>query len=48
MAKITDPDLLTYLVNGSPSTQNIQINTSTKTIKLVAGGNLVALDGVTG
>jgi hypothetical protein len=46
--KILDPDLLTYLVDGSPTTQNIQINTSAKTIKLVAGGSLVAVDGVTG
>lgn len=48
MAKILDPDLLTYLVDGSPTTQNIQINTTTKRIKLVAGGSLVAIDGLTG
>jgi hypothetical protein len=48
MAKLLDPDLLTYLVNGSPTTQNIQINTTTKTIKLVSGGNLIAKDGLTG
>ncbi len=46
--KILDQDNLTYLVDGSPTTQNIQINTSTKRIKLVAGGSLVAIDGVTG
>lgn len=48
MAKILDPDLLTYLVDGSPTTENIQIDTATKRIKLVAGGSLVAIDGVTG
>lgn len=48
MAKILDPDLLTYLVDGTPTTQNIQINTTTKTIKLVASGSLVAIDGLTG
>lgn len=47
MAKILDPDSLTYLVNGSPTTQNLRINTSTKRIRLVAGGSLVAADGVT-
>lgn len=48
MSKILDPDDLSYIVNGSPSGQNIQINTTNKTIKLVEGGNLVAKDGVTG
>jgi len=48
MAKILDPDLLTYLVDGAPTTENIQINTTTKRIKLVAGGSLVAIDGLTG
>lgn len=48
MAKITDPDLLTYIVNGSPTTENIRISTTAKTIQLVAGGSLVAKDGVTG
>lgn len=48
MAKILDPDQLTYIVNGSPVAQNIRINTTDKTIQLVAGGNLVAKDGVTG
>jgi hypothetical protein len=48
MAKILDPDYLTYIVNGSPTTQNIRINTTAKTIQLVAGGSLVAKDGVTG
>lgn len=48
MAKILDPDLLTYIVNGSPTTENLRINTTAKTIQLVAGGSLVAKDGVTG
>lgn len=48
MAKILDLDLLTYIVDGSPTTENVQINTTTRTIKLVAGGNLIAKDGVTG
>lgn len=48
MAKILDPDSLTYIVDGSPSTQNVRFNTSAKTIQLVAGGSLVAKDGVTG
>lgn len=46
MAKILDPDLLTYSVNSA--TNNIRFNTTAKTIQLVAGGNLVAKDGVTG
>lgn len=48
MAKILDPDLLTYIVNGSPASENVVINTTTKTIRLVAGGSLIAKDGVTG
>jgi hypothetical protein len=48
MAKIIDPDNLTYLVDGSPTTQNLRFNTTTKKIQLVAGGSLVAKDGVTG
>jgi hypothetical protein len=48
MTKILDPDLLTYIVDGSPTTQNLRFNTTTKKIRLVAGGNLVAIDGVTG
>ena len=48
MAKIIDPDDLTYIVNGSPTSENIQIDTTGKTIRLVAGGNLVAQDGITG
>lgn len=48
MAKILDPDDLTYIVNGSPSTQNLRFDTTAKTVQLVAGGSLVAKDGVTG
>jgi len=48
MAKIIDPDLLTYIVDGSPTTQNLRFDTANKTIELVAGGSLVAKDGVTG
>lgn len=46
MAKITDPDLLTYSVNSA--TNNLRFDTVNKTIELVAGGDLVAADGVTG
>jgi hypothetical protein len=48
MPKILDPDQLTYIVNGSPTTQNVRFDTTNRTIELVAGGNLVAKDGVTG
>jgi hypothetical protein len=48
MSKILDPDLLTYIVDGSPVAQNLRFNTTNKTIQLVAGGSLVAKDGVTG
>lgn len=46
MAKITDPDDLTYSVNSA--TNMLRIDTTAKTIQLVAGGALVAADGVTG
>lgn len=46
MAKITDPDSLTYSVNSA--TNMLRIDTTAKTIQLVAGGALVAADGVTG
>ncbi len=46
MAKIIDPDLLTYSVNSA--TNNLRFDTANKTIQLVAGGSLVAKDGVTG
>ena len=48
MAKILDPDLLTFIVNGSPTSENVVIDTTGKTIRLVAGGSLIAKDGVTG
>ena len=46
MAKITDPDSLTYSVNSA--TNMLRIDTTAKTLQLVAGGALVAKDGVTG
>lgn len=46
MAKILDPDLLTYSVNSA--TNNLRFDTTAKTIELVAGGSLVEIDGVTG
>ena len=46
MAKILDPDNLTYSVNSA--TNNVRFDTTAKTIQLVAGGSLVAKDGVTG
>jgi len=45
MAKILDPDDLTYIVNGSPSTQNLRFDTTAKTVELVAGASLVARVG---
>src|SRR5574343_172280 len=44
--KILDPDNLTYSVNSA--TNNLRFDTTNKTIQLVAGGSLVAADGVTG
>lgn len=46
MTKLTDPDDLTYSVNSA--TNMLRFNTTAKTIQLVAGGALVAADGVTG
>lgn len=46
MAKILDPDLLTYSVDSA--TNNLRFDTANKTIELVPGGSLVAVDGVTG
>jgi hypothetical protein len=46
MAKILDPDTLTYSVNSA--TNMLRFDTTAKTIQLVAGGALVAKDGVTG
>ncbi len=46
MAKLIDPDSLTYSVNSA--TNMLRFDTAAKTIQLVAGGALVAKDGVTG
>ncbi len=46
MAKIIDPDNLTYSVNSA--TNMLRFDTAAKTIQLVAGGALIAKDGVTG
>lgn len=46
MTKIVDPDSLTYSVNSAANM--LRIDTTAKTIQLVAGGALVAADGVTG
>jgi hypothetical protein len=46
MAKITDPDDLTYSVNGA--TGILRFNTTDKTIELVEGGAFTFFDGVTG
>jgi len=46
MSKIIDPDLLTYSVNSA--TNNLRFDTTNKTIELVVGSSLVAIDGVTG
>lgn len=48
MAKILDPDLLTYIVNGSPVNEHLQFNTTTKKIKINPYGALSAIDGVSG
>lgn len=48
MAKLLDLDLLTYVVDGTPVSENMRINTTAKTIQLVAGGSLIAADGITG
>lgn len=46
MPKIIDPDQLTYSVNSAINM--LRFDTTAKTIQLVAGGALVAKDGVTG
>lgn len=46
MAKLLDPDALTYSVNSA--TNMLRFDTTAKTIQLVEGGALVAKDGVTG
>jgi len=40
MAKIVDPDDLTAVVNGSQTTEEVEIQTATKTITLHVAGNL--------
>jgi len=40
MPKITDPDMLSLIVNGTATTEEVEINTGTKTIKLNILGNL--------
>src|SRR5574337_2099192 len=49
MAKIIDPDnLTTYIVDGSPTTEILRFNTTTRRIQLVEGGAFTFADGVTG
>jgi hypothetical protein len=53
MSKIIDPDQLSVKVNGTATTEEIEINTGTKTLKLLVNGNLNDLSpgktsGVTG
>jgi hypothetical protein len=48
MAKILDPDLLSYSVDGTPTTEILRFNTTTKKIRLVEGGAFTFKDGVTG
>lgn len=40
MAKLTDPDSLSIIVNGAATTEEISINTGAKTIELRVAGNL--------
>lgn len=40
MAKIVDPDDLTVVVNGAQTTEEVEIQTATKTISLHVAGNL--------
>ncbi len=47
MALITDPDLLADSTDGSPTTNEVYINTSAKTIKLNAATGDLSSDGVT-
>ena len=46
MAKITDPDLLTYSVDSA--TNILRFDTTNKTVELVEGGAFTFFDGVTG
>lgn len=54
MAKLTDPDSLTVLVNGTATTQEVEIQTGTKTVELNPGSTNLdddapgATSGVTG
>jgi len=48
MAKIIDLDLLTYIVNGTPTTEILRFDTTAQTIELVEGGAFTFSDGVTG
>lgn len=40
MSKIVDPDSLTVIIDGSPTTQEVSIDTGAKTIELRVAGNL--------
>ena len=40
MSKIVDPDSLSLNVNGSPTTEEVFIDTDTKTVQLRVAGNL--------
>jgi hypothetical protein len=40
MAKIVDPDSLSIIVNGSPTTEEVSVDTDAKTIQLRIAGNL--------
>lgn len=46
--KIIDPDNLTYIVDGTPTTEILRFNTTTRRIRLVEGGAFTFKDGVTG
>lgn len=40
MAKLVDPDSLSLIIDGSPTTEEVSINTTNKTIQLLVAGNL--------
>ncbi|OGE28864.1 hypothetical protein A2867_02875 [Candidatus Daviesbacteria bacterium RIFCSPHIGHO2_01_FULL_40_11] len=40
MAKIVDPDSLSLIIDGSPTTEEVSINTTTKKVQLLVAGNL--------
>lgn len=48
MAKILDPDLLTYSVNGATGNLRFDTTTNPPTIELVEGDSFTFFDGVTG